>query len=86
MGFLGFGDKDGMDCAEDEHGNLHCRKFKATKGSKLASGSEATIAVDPQSCKAFFTGRYSVLEDDEDDFQRIAKKREAACTRGIQSQ
>ena len=84
MGFLGFGDKDGMDCENDENGNLHCRKFKAGKNSKFATGSDATILVDPSTCKASFTGKYSVLEEDEEDFQRIAKKRETACRGGIQ--
>jgi len=84
MGLLDFGNKDGMDCQEDESGNLYCRKFKATKGAKLGSGSEATISVDPKNCKAFFTGRYSVLEEDEKDFQRIAKKMEADCNGGVQ--
>ncbi|MEK6878725.1 MAG: hypothetical protein AABY22_03910, partial [Nanoarchaeota archaeon] len=69
-----FGSKDGMDCEQDENGNHHCRKFRATKGSKLASGSEATLGVDPKTCKAHFIDRYSVLEDDEEDFDRIAKK------------
>lgn len=79
-----FKDSSGMDCEEDEQGQLHCRKFKAAKGTKLATGSEATISVDPKTCKPFFSGRYSVLEEDEPDFERIAKKREAACKGGIQ--
>ena len=82
MGFLGFGDKDGMDCQEDEQGNLHCRKFKATKDSKIATGSEAIISLD-NNCRAFFSGRYSVLEEDEKDFQRIAKKKESQCKGGL---
>jgi len=78
-----FGNKDGMDCSENEDGTLTCRKFKVNKNSKLSTGSEATIAIDPKTCKAFFSGRYSVLEEDEDDFQRIAKKRESACKGGL---
>ncbi|MEK6882585.1 MAG: hypothetical protein AABY22_23390 [Nanoarchaeota archaeon] len=80
-----FGNKNGMDCQDEEGtGNLHCRKFKSTKGAKLASGSEATIAVDPSTCKAHFVGRFSVLEEDEADFERIAKKKEASCKGGLQ--
>ncbi|MFW9880957.1 MAG: hypothetical protein ACFFG0_48465 [Candidatus Thorarchaeota archaeon] len=79
-----FGNKDGMDCEEEEGtGNLHCRKFKVDKGNKLATGSEATIVVDPNTCKASFTGKYSVLEEDEEDFNRIAKKRDTACKGGL---
>lgn len=83
MGFLGFGDKNGMDCEPDEQGNLVCRKFKAGKDNKLATGSEATISIDPKTCEANFIGRYSVLEEDEEDFQRIAKKRAIACKKGL---
>ena len=77
-------DQDGMDCEEDEQGNLMCRKF-VTKGNvKAATGSEATISTDPKTCKSFFSGHFSVLEEDEADFERIAKKREAACKGGLQ--
>ena len=77
-------EKDGMDCSEDENGDLHCRKFRTVKNVKMATGSEGTIGVDPSSCKAFFKGKYSVLEEDEPDFERMAKKREVACKGGIQ--
>ncbi|MEK6883682.1 MAG: hypothetical protein AABY22_28900, partial [Nanoarchaeota archaeon] len=81
-----FGSKDGMDCEQDpETGNHICRKFKATKGSKLASGSQAEISIDQQSCNAHFIGRYSVLEEDEEDFDRVAKKLEAGCRKGLKS-
>jgi len=85
MGILNMFEKSGMDCEPDENtGNLHCRKFNSDKKSKFASGSEATISVDPQTCKASFIGRFSVLEEDEKDFERMAKKRESACRGGIQ--
>lgn len=86
MSFFGIGEKGGLDCEDNEDGTKTCRKFHAKRGSKIASGSEANIIVDPKSCKAQFVGRYSVLEEDEDDFQRIAKKMEASCRNGIQSQ
>lgn len=78
-----FRNKGGMDCSENEDGTLTCRKFSVSNNSKLSTGSEATIGIDPKTCKAFFSGRYSVLEQDEEDFQRIAKKRESACRGGI---
>ncbi|MEM3075068.1 MAG: hypothetical protein QW727_03965 [Candidatus Pacearchaeota archaeon] len=83
LDFIGKG-KDGMDCEKQEDGTFHCRKFKAGKGGKFATGSEATIAVDQSTCKALFVGRYSVLEEDEKDFEKIAKKIESGCKGGIQ--
>jgi hypothetical protein len=78
-----FGNKDGMDCSEDpQTGALTCRKFKVDKNSKIATGSEATIILDDH-CRASFAGKFSVLTDDEVDFQRIAKKRESACKGGL---
>ena len=84
MGFFGNKEKDGMDCQEDENGDLYCRKFKNIKGTKMATGSEGTIGVDPQTCKAFFKGRYSILEEDEADFEKMAKRKEASCKGGMQ--
>ena len=73
-----------MDCDYDEQGNRYCKKFKTTKNSKLSTGSEATIALDRKTCKTSFINRFSVLEEDEKDFQRIAKKMEADCNGGVQ--
>ena len=81
-----FKNNDGIDCEQNEDGTFTCRKFKATKGSKIASGSEVVIGIDHNSCRASFTGRFSVLEEDEKDFDRIAKKLESGCRKGIQSQ
>lgn len=77
-----FKNKNGMDCEETEEGLL-CRKFVSDGKSKIASGSSALINVDPKTCKSFFSGKFSVLEEDEEDFNRIAKKRESACKGGL---
>lgn len=78
-----FGDNKGMDCQEDpETGTLRCRRFKATKDSKITNGSSADISIDPRTCRAFFSN-YSVLDEDEIDFQKVAKQREKACRGGL---
>jgi hypothetical protein len=75
-------DKEGDDCRDNEDGSTTCRRFKTDKDSKLATGSEVTIHTDQKTCKAFFTG-YSVLDEDKEAFEELAKRKEKACRGGM---
>lgn len=81
-----FSDKSGMDCVKDEtDGTITCTKFEAKRGGKFATGSTARLAIDQQ-CNVQWVGHRSVLKGDEDDFDEMAKKIQAACRNGVQSQ
>jgi hypothetical protein len=79
---LGFGDKDGWDC-EERDGKLHCQKFSVSGNAKIANGTEFSVITDPQTCKSSFSG-YSVLSEDEEEANKIAKKQERTCRGGLQ--
>ena len=83
--FFGFGEKEGWACEVDsETGGKRCRKFKATKNANLANGTEVTLVVEPKTCHVHVSGYSTILNDDEDDLNKLAKKMEASCKGGIQ--
>ena len=73
----------GVDCQDDENGNKICRVMIKDKNSKLSTGSEFQLHIDPQTCKATTFGRYSVFDDDQDVVQKTLKKAESDCRGGI---
>jgi hypothetical protein len=78
-----FGQTKGADCIEDEQGNKYCRAMVRHRNSKLATGSEWSYAVDPQSCKAHLTGsKNSIFDDDEEIVRKTMKRAEADCRGG----
>lgn len=83
MSFLGLGEKNGIRCDPTPEGHLRCRPYKADKGQKFATGSDVTFNIDPQTCKATFVGEIDMLNDDEDQINKIARNLETACKKGL---
>ena len=85
MGF--FRDKAGWACEDDpETGGKRCRKFNATKGASLATGTDVTLITDPKTCRVVVLGHSTILNEDEDDLRRVAKRMEASCKGGLQTE
>ena len=75
--------KKGMRCEENQDGSLTCKPYKVENNEKLATGSEVTVQVDPQTCKPIFLGGIDMIEDDEKSISRAVKRRVEACKRGF---
>ena len=82
-----FRDKEGWACEDDpETGGKLCRKFKATKGANLANGTSVNLITDNKTCRVSIIGHSTILKDDEEDVNKLAKKLESGCKGGIQSE
>ena len=79
-----FGKKKGWDCHANPDGTTTCRRFEAGKNQKLATGTEITIGADPKNgCEPVLTGDVnSILDDESEDVDKIAKRVSAQCRRG----
>lgn len=88
MGFMNkmFGSgKKGVQCVKNPDGSDTCMRFEVDgNGNKIATGSEINISVDPSTCKAVIGGDVNSLLDDEvEDFDNMARAKEKACKRGL---
>lgn len=73
----------GMNCQPEEDGSYVCRPYQVKKGEKLATGTEVRIAVDPSTCKRVVTGGFDIMDKDEQAVDKIAKKLELSCRKGL---
>ena len=76
-----FGKKKGWDCRANADGTVACRRFEAHKDGKVATGTDVTVGADPKNgCEPYFTGdSNSILDDDEKDLEKVAKRVKSAC-------
>jgi hypothetical protein len=82
MGIFG-GKKAGWDCKKTEDGKMTCIRFESGKGEKIADGTQITIGVNNTTCEPYLDGDISILDDDEDQVNKIAKKMSASCRKGL---
>lgn len=80
MGFLK--SNDGIKCEPTEEG-LRCHVYKKDGNEKLATGTDVTMAVDPQTCKAHFMGAFDISDGDEEKIKKIKDQLETQCRRGL---
>jgi len=80
---MGFFKKKGVRCEPTPEGHLRCRPYEADKNQKFATGTDVTLALDPNSCKVSFMGEMDIQEDDREQIERTAQQMEAACRKGL---
>lgn len=75
--------KGGWNCDQvNPDGTRTCRRVKIENGERLASGSEITIGVNPETCDPVFTGDAQFIMDDEDnEIDSIARRMTSQCKR-----
>lgn len=78
------GKKAGWNCNDNEDGSTTCRRFEQDdKNQKTSTGTDITIAVDPNTCQPYFTGNTSIMDDDEQKIDSIVKKKIRTCKGGL---
>lgn len=77
------GGSKGVDCVQNEDGSQTCNIFKKDGNNLLATGTQFTLAVDPNSCDVGIVGHSRVSQDDEALVEATIKKMKQGCQRGI---
>jgi len=74
--------KEGWDCDNlNEDGSRTCRRvIIKDDGTKMATGTEITLGVDPTTCKPVLSGdTQTILDDDDDNISSIANRMTSQC-------
>lgn len=83
MGFFGIGDNEGWDCEDTGDGRQRCRRFKIKQKERYATGTDVTLAVDPQTCETILLETNSMLDRDEQALKKLASQMSSSCKRGL---
>lgn len=77
-----FGGSGGIRCTQTEEG-LRCQTYEKEGQDKLGTGTDFTMTIDPDTCKAQFSGGFDIAEGDEARVAKIKQELETQCRKGL---
>lgn len=74
--------REGWECEEREDGSKSCRRFKAKRKGRFATGTEVELIPEPSNgCKVRVVG--NVMDEDKKELDSEIKRIEDRCKRGF---
>lgn len=75
--------QSGHRCEVDDSGVTHCQIYEKDKTGKMATGTDISFTIDPQTCDATMVGNHDINDADQGKVDRIIGARQKSCRKGL---